>query len=379
MSVATALSTAGVQGAEDLQLERDTKGRERLAYKRDGWKFTKFEGHRVHYLQAGSKGPPVVLVHGFGASGYHWRYTLPAIAASCRVFAPCLLGFGWSDKPLVEYNGYDIWPRQLASFIKEVVGEPAVLVGNSLGGYGAMATAARYPDLVRGVVLVNAAGKFEDVKAAVVAPLEAALEGPQRDAARAPLREAAGLPSGTSDSDGAAAAAGRGAAAALRAGNSRREVVVAAAEQSLLARMLAPIKVLLGRGAVYGSFLVAKQPARIRQVLNQVYLNKDTLDDDLVDSIAQPANAASAAEVFYRVITGSGTSINQLLASLNGLPVLLLWGESDPWIRPASADRIIGLYPAARKVMIPAGHCPQDDAPELFNEKLMQWLSSLPK
>jgi len=53
--------------------------------------------------------------------------------------------------------------------------------------------------------------------------------------------------------------------AALRAGSSRREVVVAAAEQSLLSRLLAPVKAVLGRGAVYGSFLVAKQPARIRQ------------------------------------------------------------------------------------------------------------------
>ena len=51
----------------------------------------------------------------------------------------------------------------------------------------------------------------------------------------------------------------------LRAGSSRREVVVAAAEQSLLSRALEPIKALLGRGAVYGSFFVAKQPARIRQ------------------------------------------------------------------------------------------------------------------
>lgn len=64
---------------------------------------------------------------------------------------------------------------------------------------------------------------------------------------------------------GAAAAAGSAAAAALRTGNSRREVVVAAAEQSLLSRLLAPIKAVLGRGAVYGSFFVAKQPARIRQ------------------------------------------------------------------------------------------------------------------
>ncbi len=76
-------------------------------------------------------------------------------------------------------------------------------------------------------------------------------------------RQAAGLPA--PGGGGAAASVGGGAAAALRAGSSRREVVVAAAEQSLLSRLLAPVKAVLGRGAVYGSFLVAKQPARIRQ------------------------------------------------------------------------------------------------------------------
>jgi pimeloyl-ACP methyl ester carboxylesterase len=53
-------------------------------------------------------------------AGVRRRYTVPALAASRRVFAPCLLGFGWSDKPLVEYDGYDVWPRQLAAFIREV-------------------------------------------------------------------------------------------------------------------------------------------------------------------------------------------------------------------------------------------------------------------
>lgn len=70
-----------------------------------------------------------------GASGYHWRYNIPELAKTCRVFAIDLLGFGWSDKPLVEYNGYGVWGDQLAAFLTEVVGEPAVLVGNSLGEF----------------------------------------------------------------------------------------------------------------------------------------------------------------------------------------------------------------------------------------------------
>ena len=64
----------------------------------------------------------MVLVHGFGASAYHWRYTVPELAKSHRVFAVDLLGFGWSDKPLGEYSKYQVWPEQLAAFMREVCG-----------------------------------------------------------------------------------------------------------------------------------------------------------------------------------------------------------------------------------------------------------------
>lgn len=62
----------------------------------------------------------MLLIHGFGASAYHWRYTIPELAKTHRVFAIDLLGFGWSDKPLVEYSKYEVWPEQLAAFVKEV-------------------------------------------------------------------------------------------------------------------------------------------------------------------------------------------------------------------------------------------------------------------
>ena len=57
----------------------------------------------------------------------------------------------------------------------QVIGEPAVVAGNSLGGYASLATAVRYPEVVKGVVLLNAAGRFEEVKAEAQAQVEAAL------------------------------------------------------------------------------------------------------------------------------------------------------------------------------------------------------------
>lgn len=114
-------------------------------------------------IHPGTEGPAVLLVHGFGASAYHWRYVVPQLARSCRVFAIDLLGFGWSDKPLVDYSGYNVWADQCAAFLQEVVGGPAVVVGNSMGGFNALNMAARTPDLVRWGALMRGRGEGRDL------------------------------------------------------------------------------------------------------------------------------------------------------------------------------------------------------------------------
>ncbi len=53
------------------------------------------------------------------------------------------------------------------------------------------------------------------------------------------------------------------------------------------------------------------------QVLEQVYVSKTNLDDELVNSIVWPAQDANAAEVFFRIITGKGTPVNVLLDELS--------------------------------------------------------------
>jgi hypothetical protein len=61
----------------------------------------------------------------------------------------------------------------------------------------------------------------------------------------------------------------------------------------------------------------------------QVYVSPDHIDDDLVRSIALPAQDPNAAEVFYRIITAQGEAMNLLLDRLRpaNMPVYLLWGE----------------------------------------------------
>lgn len=50
-------------------------GLERLLFKTEGYNFWTWRGHKIHYVEQG-EGPPIVLVHGFGASAYHWRFLL---------------------------------------------------------------------------------------------------------------------------------------------------------------------------------------------------------------------------------------------------------------------------------------------------------------
>lgn len=58
-------------------------------------------------------------------------------------------------------------------------------------------------------------------------------------------------------------------------------------------------------------------------------------------------------------------------------PLLLLWGDLDPWVGPTKANRIKEFYPNTTLVNLQAGHCPHDEVPELVNRALMDWLSSL--
>lgn len=351
--------------AQAPALETDTNGLQRLKFLRGGWNFWTWKGNQIHYIQAGDVSkPPVILVHGFGASAYHWRYAVPELAKKYSVYAIDLLGFGLSEKPSVVYNGYSIWSEQLRDFVREVIGgRPAVMVGNSMGAYASLLTSAYYPAVSRGVVLVNGAGRFEEVKATMEAGAEAAMNS---TASKEAFREATGVSSEMP---------GRTVTSASRSSPVVQSKKESPPAKGFMESVLQPVQALAKRAAVYVAFIAAKQPSRIRQVLQQVYISKDNIDQDLIDSIALPAQDSNAPEVFYRVITSQGESINSLLQKIQA-PIFLLWGELDPWITPASADRIQRLFPAAERVDIAGGHCPHDDVPQLFLPPLNRWLES---
>lgn len=113
------------------------------------------DGLRIRYVRTGA-GPPLVLLHGLASSIFTWKDVLPALAAHHDVLALDLPGFGGSDVPAPARP--ERYPDQvLAVLAREGVG-PATLVGNSLGGAVAVAVAARRPEAVSGLVLLDAAG-----------------------------------------------------------------------------------------------------------------------------------------------------------------------------------------------------------------------------
>jgi pimeloyl-ACP methyl ester carboxylesterase len=112
--------------------------------------------YRIHYLVAGS-GRPVVLLHGLGGYALQWEGYIPTLADGARVYAPDLLGFGSSDRPDVDYS-IPLQTEVLRGLLDSEHIQQADLVGLSMGGWVATSFARLYPDRVRRLVLLDAAG-----------------------------------------------------------------------------------------------------------------------------------------------------------------------------------------------------------------------------
>jgi pimeloyl-ACP methyl ester carboxylesterase len=113
-------------------------------------------GQKIHYVEAGS-GPTVILLHGLGGSTQVWQFNITALAEKYHVVVPDQIGFGKSDKPLVNYR-IRTYVDFLDQFCKQLKIERATLIGNSMGGWIAAMFTAAFPDRVDELVLVDAAG-----------------------------------------------------------------------------------------------------------------------------------------------------------------------------------------------------------------------------
>ena len=113
-------------------------------------------GQKIHYVEAGS-GPNVILLHGLGGDSSNWAQTVPALASRYHVWVPDQIGFGASDKPLIDYRVATLVDF-LEGFCKKVGIDKAAVVGNSLGGWAAVDFTLAHPGRVAKLVLVDSAG-----------------------------------------------------------------------------------------------------------------------------------------------------------------------------------------------------------------------------
>ena len=115
-------------------------------------------GVPVHYVDHGgpADGPLLVLVHGLGGSLVNWAALAPLLTDTCHVLALDLLGFGHTQAG-THPTSVTAQQRVLHRFLREVAGGPAILVGNSMGATITILQAARHPETVKALVLIDPA------------------------------------------------------------------------------------------------------------------------------------------------------------------------------------------------------------------------------
>ncbi|MEM7555969.1 MAG: alpha/beta fold hydrolase [Cyanobacteria bacterium P01_A01_bin.84] len=284
----------------------------------DSLKDWNWRGFSVCYKQEGLSGPAVVLIHGFGASWQHWRKNIPVLGNSCRVYGIDLIGFGASAKPqpLEQINyEFETWGQQIVDFCQEVIGEPAFLIGNSIGCIVAMQAAAIKPDISLGVALLNCSLRLLH----------------KRKQKNLPLYRRWG---------------------------------------SLVLQRLLSVKAI---GNLFFS-QIARQRT-VRKILLQAYQDSSAVTNELIDIILTPAKDKGAAAVFLAFTAYSTGPLAEDLLPILKCPVIILWGTADPW-EPIELGKEFAKFPQVQK-FIPlegVGHCPQDEAPDLVNPILLDWI-----
>jgi len=276
-----------------------------------------WNGYKIPYTVTGN-GRPLLLVHGFGASIGHWRKNIPVLAgAGYKVYAIDLLGFGNAEKPALNYT-VELWRDQLKAFWDTHIHEPTVFVGNSIGGLLCLMVLADYPEIAAGGVLLNCAGGLNH------RPEELPL----------PLR-----------------------------------VMMGSFTKVVTSNLVGPLL-----------FNLIRQKPRLRRTLHQVYRDREAVTDELIDLIYEPSCDEGAQQVFASVLTAPpGPTPAELLARINQ-PLLVLWGEADPWTPIAGAKIYQAMSETHPLTFVPipdTGHCPHDENPHAVNPAIVGWLKEV--
>ena len=289
---------------------------ERIGNQRDwvwrGWQ-TRYTYIRCRHQQPQT---PIILLHGFGASIGHWRHNLEVLGQNHTVYALDMLGFGASRKAPANYS-IQLWVEQVYEFWRAFIRKPAVIVGNSIGSLVALAAAAYYPEMVKGVVMIS-------------------------------------LPDPSMERD---------------------------AIPPALHPLVTGIKQLVASPLILKPiFLFLRRPSVLRKWASLAYANPQAVTDELVDILAGPPQDCGSVRAFIALFKGImstdfSPSVKAILPGLK-VPMLLIWGQKDRFVPAALAPRFTQYNPQLEFVNLEdAGHCPHDECPEIVNRIILDWMA----
>lgn len=281
------------------------------------WCWRGWQSRYSFWQPASHGGSPVILLHGFGASLRHWRYNLRLLGEHQPTYAFDLMGLGAAEKPIAAY-GAEFWAAQVHAFWQGIVGQPAVIVGNSIGALIALTCAYCYPQMAAGVVMLSLPDPAvrEELIPRAIAPL------------------------------------------------------VSSIEQIFTAPWL--LRTL---------FYAIRRPFIVKRWAQLAYANPACVDDELLDILLTPAYDPDSDRAFVQITRAMsrpdfGPSAKTMLKTVSQ-PLLLIWGKQDRFIPPMLSQQFQQVQPTMQVVELDhTGHCPHDEQPDRVNGLILDWLRS---
>jgi pimeloyl-ACP methyl ester carboxylesterase len=269
-------------------------------------------GARMRYLRAGS-GPPLILLHGLLGYAFSWRYTMPALAHYATVYAPDMLGAGFSDRPPGLDHSLRGNAQRLLQFVRNLGISSFDLLGTSHGGAVAMMMAAECLQGNTGLMLRNLV---------LVAPVN-------------PF-----------------SSHGRWLAPFLggRAGS-------------------AMFRIFIPHMKMLHSYWHARMYGDRSRIL------PGTLEG-YTAPLAKPGLFDHALGIVGNW-TRDLRDLKQTLPKMAGFRTLLIWGSKDGAVYASSAEKLAKYFPNSRTIIFPGiGHLPYEECPGEFNRALIEFLQA---
>ncbi|TPG16277.1 alpha/beta fold hydrolase [Pedococcus bigeumensis] len=284
-------------------------------------------GGPVHWVDYGgpdqsddpSAGVPVVMVHGLGGSHLNWVGIAPGIAKRHHVYAIDQAGFGLTpgtNRSTSVHANADL----VARFVREVVGRPAVLVGNSMGGMVSLLMTSAHPELVEGLVLIDPS---------IPVPRQ------------------------------------------------RPDLAVSGT-------FLLYATPFLGERYMELMTRRTSDRKRVQGVVNLCFADPERADPAVVDAGVVLAGERRTVPGQEAAFLGAARSLMKVLAAPRRYqslirsidkPVLLVHGEKDRLVSIAAGRAVAADNPSWETMFLPGvGHTPQLEVPELVRERVIAWL-----